>query len=62
MTIIGTPYYLAPEMFLGVGYDEKVDLWAIGVTLYQMVTGRMPFESEYKGDIINKIIEGKVIF
>ena len=41
-TITGTLYYRAPEMFCG-GYREPVDVWAAGVLLYQMVTGRTPF-------------------
>lgn len=32
-------------MFLGGGYDEKVDIWAAGITLYQLITGKTPFES-----------------
>jgi calcium-dependent protein kinase len=47
LTIIGTSQYLAPEVLLGGGYDERVDLWSIGVTLYQLVAGQTPFFSEY---------------
>ena len=43
LTIIGTSQYLAPEVLLGGGYDERVDLWSIGVTLYQLVAGQTPF-------------------
>jgi calcium-dependent protein kinase len=43
LTIIGTPFYQAPEMYIGGGYDEKVDLWALGVTIYKLVTGKTPF-------------------
>lgn len=45
LTVTGTMYYRAPEMFLGGGYDLKVDSWAIGATLYKMIHGRTPFES-----------------
>ena len=58
----GTLYYRAPEMFLMGGYDESVDLWAAGVTLYKLITGKTPFESEYVGDTIEKIRENKVEF
>jgi calcium-dependent protein kinase len=47
LTLTGTPYYRAPEMFEGGGYDEMVDLWALGVTMYKLMTGATPFESEY---------------
>jgi calcium-dependent protein kinase len=43
LTITGTLYYRAPEMFSGGGYDEKVDVWAVGITLYQLITHRTPF-------------------
>lgn len=56
LTIIGTPAYLAPEILIGGGYDEKIDLWSIGVTLYRMITGVTPFESEYHSDTVNNII------
>ena len=43
LTMIGTPFYLAPEVVLGGGYDEKVDLWSTGVTLYKLIVGVTPF-------------------
>lgn len=56
LTITGTLYYRAPEMFTGGGYNEKVDIWAAGVLLYKIVTGRTPFESEYHSQTINNIM------
>lgn len=43
LTITGTLYYRAPEMFNGGGYNEKVDVWAVGVLLYKLVAGKTPF-------------------
>lgn len=43
LTITGTLYYRAPEMFDGGGYDEMVDIWALGVTMFKLMTGRTPF-------------------
>lgn len=43
VTIIGTTQYLAPEILIGGGYDEKVDVWALGITLFKLVTGQTPF-------------------
>lgn len=45
LTLTGTLYYRAPEMFEGGGYDERVDLWAAGVLMYRLMTGATPFES-----------------
>lgn len=42
-TVVGTPYYLAPEVLGGDGEDERSDLWSLGVTLYELATGEYPF-------------------
>ncbi|KAH7925340.1 kinase-like protein [Leucogyrophana mollusca] len=41
----GTPHYMAPEMFDGVNYGFGVDFWALGVTMYEMLTGITPWHS-----------------
>ena len=38
-TVIGTPHYMAPEVVLGKEYNEMVDLWAVGVMLYEFMVG-----------------------
>ena len=55
LTIAGSLNYSAPEMFNGGGYTEKIDLWAIGVTLYQVITGVTPFDSKYHSNTIYNI-------
>ena len=62
LTVTGTQYYIAPEIFMGGGYDERVDLWALGVTLYRVVTKVTPFEAEYRSETIRNILEGNVTF
>ena len=47
ITVVGTHFYLAPEVYQGGGYDESIDLWALGITIYKLVTGSTPFESIY---------------
>ena len=47
LTVIGTHFYQAPEVYLGGGYDERIDLWALGITIFKLVAGYTPFESEY---------------
>jgi serine/threonine protein kinase len=43
-TFCGTPLYLSPELLKGQRYDEKVDLWAIGILAYELFIGNSPFE------------------
>ena len=42
-TVCGTPIYLAPEMINKTGHDEKVDIWCIGILLFELITGLQPW-------------------
>lgn len=44
-TMIGTPYYVSPEMFSDKNYDKKIDIWALGCILYELATLNVPFKA-----------------
>ena len=44
-TLVGTPYFLSPEIITNKPYDAKCDIWALGVLLYELMTFRMPFNA-----------------
>ena len=43
--MMGTPMFMAPEMFKREKYNEKVDIWSIGILTYEFLVGKPPFES-----------------
>ncbi|CAD8093148.1 unnamed protein product [Paramecium primaurelia] len=58
-TYTGTVAFSAPEIFSGGLYNEQVDLWSAGVILYVMLSGELPFNSDYLNDLIDKIQQCK---
>ena len=57
-TLIGTPYYLSPEIINDQPYDFSSDIWALGVLLYEMCDLKMPFEAKNLPQLYMKIANG----
>jgi serine/threonine-protein kinase len=55
--VIGTPAYMSPEQARGKETDYRTDIWSFGCIMYEMLTGRLPFEGETATDILAGIIE-----
>jgi len=51
---VGTPFYMSPEMIDGQAYPAS-DMWSVGVIVYQMITGKLPFESSENESLYDKI-------
>ena len=63
-TIIGTPNYMAPEILAGKGYTYSVDLWSLGVILYEFMAGYVPFgeDAEDPYEIYEEILKNSLKF
>jgi serine/threonine protein kinase len=58
----GTLAYVAPEVLQMQGYSKEVDLWSIGVILFVLLRGKLPFDGKKKAQIISKTVSGKIPF
>eukprot|EP00667_Euglena_gracilis_P008018 EG_transcript_8104 len=57
-TVCGTPYYFSPELCLNEAYNNKSDVWALGVILYEMCTLDHPFEAKNMKQLVKVILHG----
>ena len=59
-TTAGTQLYHSPEMLLKKGYDTRVDIWAIGVLIFELMVGRPPFKSDGQHSMEDNIVHGRI--
>ncbi|XP_026816004.1 cAMP-dependent protein kinase catalytic subunit beta-like [Rhopalosiphum maidis] len=57
-TLCGTPYYLAPEIIAIKSYGKPVDWWALGIILFEMVAGTVPFNADSEKKLFYRILSG----
>lgn len=50
----GTPAYMAPELVMQC-YDEKADIWSVGMLAYQLLTGRFPFWEDVRNETLSDV-------
>lgn len=59
-TFCGSPFYMAPEMVSSRSYSFSVDIWALGIVIYELLTGSPPFTGNTQVEIYRKVLFGKI--
>jgi serine/threonine protein kinase/tetratricopeptide (TPR) repeat protein len=58
-TVVGTAIYMSPEQARGIEVDARTDIFSLGVVLYEIVAGRLPFEGSTKSEVLASILSEK---
>jgi len=59
--VMGTAHYMSPEQARGPAVDARTDIWSLGVVLYEMIAGRVPYEGSTSSDVIASILNREPI-
>ncbi|MFO0593164.1 MAG: bifunctional serine/threonine-protein kinase/formylglycine-generating enzyme family protein [Polyangiaceae bacterium] len=59
-TMLGTPYYMAPEQIVGEGIDHRADVWSLGVIVYECLVGVRPTEADNIGKILKRVLTNEI--
>ncbi|MGE5333744.1 MAG: serine/threonine-protein kinase [Nitrososphaerota archaeon] len=60
-TVVGSLYYVAPEQLLGQTLDGRVDVYALGITMYEMLTGQRPYRGQSLTEMSDAILSGAAV-
>lgn len=56
--VLGSPAYMAPEQIEGGSVDERSDVFALGVLLYEVMTGKLPFQGKNPAQVLRRVLDG----